>query len=89
MSSWAGSKLVLSADTAIPIHEHRGAGYIAPMGSIKLSVGSISCLLTEQSRNVTEEHIAGCDLTPLVGGVVVFDIEVSGGAMLYTLSFGN
>ena len=38
----------------------------------------------------TEEPVPGCDLSPLVGaGPVAFDIEVSGGAMLYTISFAE
>ena len=42
---------------------------------------------TSKNRNVTEETVADCDLSPLIGTHAAFDIEISGGALLYTLSF--
>ena len=63
---------------------------LAPTGAITFSAGNLTCVLAEQSRNVTEEAVAGCDLSPLVGGAPVpFELEVSGGAMLYTIGFGE
>ena len=93
-----GPKLLLSADTDMPASEHQGQGYVLPAGGVVLTpvagadaaaVASISCALT--GKNVTEQPVASesCDLTALVGKEVAFSIDITGGAMLYTIGFGK
>ena len=88
-----GPKLIVTADTAIPTnHEHQGVGYKVPTGSVSFSVADkqVHCVVNEQQRNVTDEAVPDCDLSHLVGGAPLsFQIEVNGGAMLYTIAFGE
>ena len=46
---------------------------------------TIKCEMT--GKNATDA-VASCDLSSLVGQMVVFDVQVEGGALLYTLRFG-
>ena len=75
-----------------------GVGYEVPRSSVRISHGeTIDCVVGNASaggvgrgnRNVTEEVVSGprCDLQALVGTEAAFEVEISGGALLYTLSF--
>jgi len=91
----AGSRLVLSLDSAIPMHEaassYTDAGYRIPHGQVTLTtVSNPAVVCSVSGRNVTEEVVgAPCDLNALVGSMVAFEIEITGGALLYTIGFTN
>ena len=89
-----GNQLVVSADADIPLFEavssYTNAGYGVPKSQVTLTpvgVTGVSCIVT--GSNVTEHPIDQCDLTSLIGSKVAFDIEVTGGALLYTIDFVN
>jgi len=89
-----GNRLVLSADSAIPLYEatssYTDAGYNVPVGRVTMTtVSNPAVICSVSSRNVTQETIGDCDLSALVGRSVVFEIEITGGALLYTVGFSN
>lgn len=88
-----GPKLVLSADADIPLYENHNtytdAGYRVPVGSVTMTalVDGSPPACTVVGANITEQAVASCNLSSLVGKRVAFGIEVSGGALLYTIGF--
>ena len=80
-----GKTMLITADTDIPLHEHTGSGYIVAPGRVTLSTGHVECTVTK--ANVTEAAVSSCDLSAFVGQKTAFDVEIEGGALLYTISF--
>jgi len=77
----------------MPRWEHAGQGYVQDAGRIILSATDASSKTTTKcnitGKNVTESAVAGCDLAALVGKRAVFYLDITGGAMLYTIGFGS
>ena len=69
-------------------------GYGTPLGMVELrpvmpSSNDIPISCAVSGSNVTEQLVANCDLSSLVGKDVAFDNEVTGGALLYTVGFSS
>jgi hypothetical protein len=92
-----GPILLLTADTNIPIYEahnsYSDAGYAVPVGKVTVTpvlpsgVAMPPCVVV--GVNVTEQAVSGCNLTAAVGQELVFELEITGGALLYTIGFGH
>ena len=62
------------------------AGGDGSLASSSADPGRATVVCEVAGLNVTELAL-DCDLSPLVGTEVAFDLEISGGALLYTMSF--
>ena len=70
-----GPKIFITADTAVA------------RGSVAVQVKGVGECTAVSGRNVTDEFLAGCDLTAHMGKNVTLVLTVSPGAALYTFGF--
>eukprot|EP00035_Acanthoeca_spectabilis_P012245 m.218102 g.218102 ORF g.218102 m.218102 type:complete len:129 (+) comp15568_c0_seq5:1868-2254(+) len=90
-----GSTLVVTADTNTSAGENeQGQDLPMPPGRVTVAVSGqqmpsgTSLFCDDLSGvNVTDHPLSGCDFSALVGKEVALEIEISGGALLYTLGW--